>query len=1161
MKKALQELVIEPADRHWHDAEHANASLSYWKQKLAGILPALELPTDRPRPPVRTFHGATLTFELPQRLTESLGDLARRAKATPFMVFLSAFKTLLWRYTAQDDLRVGSPVSESNHPELFDNIVVLRTDLAGNPTFRELLARVRTTVLEGYAHQDCRVEQLTKELQPANQTGDAPLFQLMFMFESAPAPAMRFARLVAEPLEDDVLTAQLDMTLSLSETERRISGQFAYNAELFDPERVKRMVGHLQTLLEGIAADPDQRLSALPLLTAGERRQLLLEWNATQTDFAQETCLHELFEAQATRTPEAAALIFQNRQVTYRELNLQANRLAHHLRTLGIGPEISVAICLERSPEMIVGVLAVLKAGGAYVPLDPAYPQERLAFMLKDARSPVLLSERRLSGNLPTQGIHVIYLEEAGPLLADQPITDPLAEARSDDAAYIIYTSGSTGQPKGVVVEHRNAVHLVSSRAQYYTDVEERTMLILSFAFDGSVAAIFSTLSRGGTLILPAVGAEQNLVRLSLWLQKHRITHWLSVPALYNLLLGQPAERLASLRTVIVAGEACPAVLVQRHHALVPTAKLFNEYGPTEGTVWSTVFHCGVVPSDRSVPIGRPVNNVRLYVLDPFMNPLPIGVPGELYLAGAGLARGYFRRPELTAERFVPDPFSNTGGRLYKTGDLVSYLSDGNVEFLGRIDSQVKIRGYRVELGEIEAALCRNSAISEAVVLVRHTDSNQRHLVAYVVAKQQPAPSPQQLRRALRDSLPDYMIPAYFLSVEALPMTPNGKIDHRALPLPDRRAVVRRGYADPSDEIEVRLAAIWQRVFDLEPIGACDDFFDLGGDSLLAAALFAHIEQEFGHVLSLDLLLERPTVRLLAAALRNPPAPDAKSSVVAIQAGHSRPALFCLPGIGGNVLEFRALAHQLGPEQPVYGLRPAGLDDGQLPHLTVAEMAAYSIEQMRIVQPHGPYHLAGYSLGGVVAFEMAHQLRAQNQNVALLALLDSRLAAAPVRLSIPQRLRLHGRTLWYGSDGGRWNYLRSRGRLLVERIGRGSLRAADDDVVIGLDLSHSSRKVARLHWQALCSYEPRVYDGKIMLFAARQYPDSSRADNAIDPTLGWARWTTKPVEVCLTTGTHAEILQREELRVLATQLGAAIPKPGQAGCEALRCNPSSERRY
>jgi amino acid adenylation domain-containing protein len=829
-------------------------------------------------------------------------------------------------------------------------------------------------------------------------------------------------------------------------------------------------------------------------------------------------------------------------RLTYAELDSRANQLAHLLRSQGVGPGVLVGICLERSAAAIVAVLGILKAGGAYVPLDPEYPREWLAHMLADSQVRFLVTRQFLARQQPTAAVQTICLDTMENRLAEQPATRPDRGARPHDPAYVIYTSGSTGKSKGVVVEHRSVVYSTHCRLNYYSDPVERFALFPSLAFDASVAAIFWTLSQGGTLCLPAPGAERDPARLSQWIAAHKISHWLSVPALYRLMLDRPVSLLRSLRTVVLGGESCPPSLVRAHFAALPNVDLFNEYGPTEATVWSTVYRCDRERADECVPIGRPLPDTRLYVLDERRRLVAPGEAGELYIAGPGVARGYWQQSQLTSERFLVDPFSLLpDGRLYRTGDRVRRLADGNFEFLGRVDTQAKVRGNRVELGQVEAALGTLEGVAQAVV-VSHTRRNHEQLVAYLVPRGNDKLSPARIRKALGDRLPSYMIPAQFVTLDALPLTPRGKIDRHALPLADSQAKTsRQAIAAPVNDVERRLLASWEAVFGQAPLGVCDDFFELGGDSLLAAGLFARVEADFGQVLPPETLLDRPTVRRLAELLQASSTIEADSSAVRIRAGRHRPPLFCLPGIGGHVLEFREFSRQLREPHAVYGLRPAGLEDGQAPHDSIEAMAAHAIRQMRCVQPRGPYALVGYSLGGVVAFEMARQLKDAGQGIALLALLDSRLWSPKAPLSVWQRLRLHWQNLYHSSHGGRCRYLRERGRLLTARIRRGSWRQADDDVVLGLALSAASRQVARQHWRAWRAYQPGPYDGDVMLFVAQRHPEMPDVRGS-DPTLGWSRWTSEPVDVLLMNATHAEMLRPESSKVLAISIQARLAR-------------------
>ncbi|MBW4546343.1 MAG: amino acid adenylation domain-containing protein [Symplocastrum torsivum CPER-KK1] len=874
----LAELPIQYADftlwqRQWLAGEILESQLNYWKQQLRGDLPVLQLPYDRPRPAVQTFRGARQCLTLSKDLTSSLKALSRQEGVTLFMTLLAAFKTLLYRYTEQEDIVVGTVSAGRNRPEIegligfFLNTLVLRTDMSGSPSFRQLLGRVREITLGAYGHEDLPFEKLIQTLQPDRNLSHNPLFQVAFVLEP-PMPSLNCGWTMSQ-LDIQTDTAKLDLTLELDERPEGIIGRFEYNTDLFDASTISRMIDHFQTLLEGIVADPDKRLWELPLLTVAQQQQLMA-LNNTKADYPLEACIHQLFEAQVERTPDAVAVVFEGEQLTYLQLNQRANQLAHHLQKLGVEPEMLVGICVERSLEMVVGLLGILKAGGAYLPLDPSYPQERLAFMLEDAQVSVLLTQQKLVADLPEYGGHRFCLDTEWEVLAQESEEKPLSSVTTDNLAYTIYTSGSTGKPKGVLVTHQNLVHSTSARISYYSEPVTSFLLLSSFAFDSSIAGIFWTLCQGGILVLPPAKFQQELLQLTKLIAQHHVSHLLSLPSLYNLILEQAEpQQLTCLRTVIVAGEPCSRELVEHHSKLLANTSLFNEYGPTEGTVWSSVYHCQPSGIRTQVPIGRPIANMQIYLLNKYLNPVPIGVPGEIHIGGAGIARGYLNRPELTNQKFIPNPFSDEPGqRLYKTGDLARYLSDGNIEFLGRLDHQVKIRGFRIELGELESTLLQHPSVRETAVIAREDIPSDKRLVAYIVPNPEQTPTIDGLRRFLKQKLPDYMVPSAFVLLNTLPLTPNGKVDRRALPVPDQsRPDQSVKFMAPRTSIEQQLADIWAEVLRLEQVGVHDNFFELGGHSLLATQVISRLRQAFGVELPVRALFEAPTVADLGTRL------------------------------------------------------------------------------------------------------------------------------------------------------------------------------------------------------------------------------------------------------------------------------------------------------
>jgi len=670
--------------------------------------------------------------------------------------------------------------------------------------------------------------------------------------------------LSASPVEAESGTAKFDLTLSIADRLDGMDGYIEYNTDLFDETTIERMIGHLQTLLHAIAADPAQHLSALPLLTPNERRQLLFDWNATAAPFPQDRCIHHLFEARAQTQPSTLALTFKDTELTYHQLNRRANQLAHHLQKLGVGPETVVGLCAERFPDMVVAILAILKAGGAYLPLDPTYPPERLAFMLHDSQTPLLLTQQRLIDALPLHHPHIVCLDTDWPAIARQPDHNPASPVTPDHLAYVIYTSGSTGQPKGTMLQHRGLCNLTTVQRQtFHIDPHSRILQFSAFSYDASVWETFMALANGATLCLAraeVVASGPALVHL---LRDRRVTNITLPPSILSLL---PPQDLPALQTVISAGEACTPDLVAQW---APGRYFFNAYGPTETTVCPSMYRCDE-NDPLPPPIGRPIANAQLYVLDPNLQPVPVGVPGELHVGGVGLARGYLNRPALTAANFIPHPFSShPGDRLYKTGDLVRYRPDGNLEFLGRIDHLVKVRGFRIELGEIETALVGHPDVRDGVVVVRQDTPGDKRLVAYLLPATSPGPGVGELRTYLRQTLPEYMVPSAFVTLDTFPLSPSGKVDRRALPPPDKsRPELERAYVAPRDETEAKLAGICAALLDLEQVGIHDSFFDLGGHSLLATQFISRLRETFHVELPLRALFESPTIAELAGRVK-----------------------------------------------------------------------------------------------------------------------------------------------------------------------------------------------------------------------------------------------------------------------------------------------------
>ncbi|HYH81260.1 MAG TPA: amino acid adenylation domain-containing protein [Longimicrobium sp.] len=867
----LPELAVQYADYGVWQRRHLQGAvlerqLAYWKERLDGAPPLLALPTDRPRPAVQTYRGEHERVELPAALLDRLQALGRGEGATLYMVLLGAFQVLLGRYAGSDDVVVGSPVAGRTRSEVepligfFVNMLVLRTRLGGDPTFRDVLRRVREVTLGAFEHQELPFEKLVAELQPVRSLSHSPLFQVMFTLQNAPRPAGGLAGLRTESVDAHLATTKFELSLTLGADARGLRGSLEYNAELFARGTVRRMIGHLSHVLAQVAGDADTRLSALRLAGADERRRVVEEWNRTDAEYPADRCIHAPFEAQVERTPGAAAVEFEHASLTYRELNARANRLAHHLVRLGVGPEVRVGLCLERSLEMVVSLLAVLKAGGAYVPLDPGYPAERLAFMLADSDVSVLLTQESLRGLLPArEGTRIVSVDGLGADVETGSAANPEHRVTPQSLAYVIYTSGSTGRPKGVMNAHGAVVNrLCWMQAEYGIGGDDVVLQKTPVSFDVSVWELFWPLQRGARLVMARPDGHRDPLYLQSVIERSGVTTVHFVPSMLQQFVETvDAARCATLKRVICSGEALSPALVERFHARFPaTAALHNLYGPTEAAVDVSHWACGREDPVEVVPIGRPVWNTRLYVLDPAMEPAPVGVPGELYIGGAQVARGYLNRPSLTAARFVPDPFAaGPGARLYATGDRARWREDGALEYLGRIDQQVKIRGFRIEPGEIEAALLGVDGVRECAVVVREDEPGEKRLVAYVAG----AARPGDLLATLKRALPEHMVPGAFVVLDALPLTPNGKLDRKALPAPEYASAGERHVA-PRTPVEEVLAGIWAEVLRLERVGAADDFFALGGHSLLATRVVSRIREAFSVELPLRAVFEGPTV-------------------------------------------------------------------------------------------------------------------------------------------------------------------------------------------------------------------------------------------------------------------------------------------------------------
>jgi amino acid adenylation domain-containing protein len=1131
--------------RRWLSGKRLEQQLAYWKTHLHGAPPILALPTDHPRPELPTYAGAVIEHMLPKTLLSELQALSRSHGVTLFMTLLAAFQVVLARYSGQEDIVVGTPIANRTEEQLegligfFVNTLAVRGDLSGDPTFVELLGRVRETALEAYAHQDLPFEKLVEELQPKRSLQHTPLFQVMFILQNNVRSRLDMAGLQATPLSIDTGYSKFDLTLSAIESEAGLQLGVQYAKDLFEGPTIERMLSHFRILLDGILADPQQHISRLPLLTAPERHRLLVEWNDTRADYPRDRCIHQLFEEQVERTPEAVAVVFEEQCLTYTQLNARSNQLAHFLQKQGVGPEVLVGLCIERSLEMIVSLLGILKAGGAYVPLDTTWPLQHLDFILKDSATPILLTQEHLQARFAGQNATILTLESQS-CFEEESRENPQSGAVADNRAYVIYTSGSTGRPKGVQICHRAAVNL--QRGLRETVLGERSNCSLnatlnaSLSFDSSVKQLLLLLDGHCLHIVPEEIRADGL-HFARFLSAKRIQYLDCTPAHMQLLVSAGLLHKDAVRPeiVLMGGEAVPEALWQAMASCTDMA-VYNVYGPTECTVDTTTAR--ICSSEQVVIIGKPLANTQTFILDAQRQPVPVGVAGELYIGGAGVAQGYLNRPELTAEKFVPDPFhSQPGARLYRTGDLCRYLPDGNLEFLGRIDHQVKIRGFRIELGEIETVLCQHPQVREAVVLAREDVPGDKQLAAYVAADKALV-NGKMLREYLCGKLPDYMVPAAFVLLEALPLSTNGKIDRRALPAPDRSGRDVAGtLVAPRSPLEARLAEIWQEVLGISSVSVDADFFDLGGHSLLAIRLLDEIKRVIGEGLSLAEMFRAPTVGQMAGLLqRKQKGADAWSPLVSLQPLGERLPLFCAPVGGGSAFYYRTLAEHIGMEQPLYVFEPLGMNGVDAPHKTIEEMAAYYIRHMRIVQPHGPYRLCGLSFGGLVAYEMARQLKMAGEKIGCLILFDT-LAPGhfgteqPTVQGVPLFLQeahyhvgFHLENLAVcGALDDKLGYMRSRLKRLKRRLqehrGNDSWKSSRENP-IRLALPEIFQNVLLAERQAREQYCPGSYSGRIILLRARLQQPGLK----VDPLMGWDR-LGKDIDVIETPGTHFSLLE------------------------------------
>ena len=1150
----LPKLPIQYADYAQWQREHLSggtleSAAGYWRERLDGAPPSLELPSDRPRPVIQTFKGAAEGAMLPLELSTRLNALSRSEGVTLFMTLLAAFATLLHRYANCDDIVIGTASACRNRGEtenlvgFFANTLPLRMDVRGNPTFRELLGRARETALGAYAHQEVPFEALVEMLRLERSLAHTPLVQTAFVLQNYPASPVVLPGLTITPVTLQRRTARFDLSVLMWETPVGLAVEVEYNTDLFDAAAVKRLLRHFENLLTNVVQNPVQRISRLPLLEAAERRRMVEEWNATAADFPRDEGLYELFSRHVARTPDAVAIAEADRTLTYAQLDVRARSLAHELRARGVGPGVLVAVCLDRTTSMIVAWLAVLHAGGAYVPIDPDYPAARRVWMIEDAGAKVLVSDAHWRGEGARCLEHAVDIAS----LEDNPEGDAQGEraARSngESLAYVMYTSGSAGVPKGVAVPQRAIARLVLNTDYVKLAAEDAIAQVSNAAFDAATFEVWGALLNGARLVMLPTATMLTPHELEAALARHGVTAMFLTTALFNQIARVRPSAFRGLRYLLFGGEVADPRAAAAVLEAGPPRRLLHVYGPTEATTFSTHYVVERVPADAAnLPIGRPIANTEAYVLDAELNPVPINVAGELYIGGPGLALGYFGRPELTAEKFIGHPF-RPGDRLYRTGDLARYRADGTIDFLGRTDWQMKIRGFRVEPAEIESALKQHSTVRDAVVVAREVEAGERRLFGYVVARAAagaPAIDPRALREFARGLLPSHMVPSAIRVVDAFPLTPNGKIDRDALPKleAERPGSTRRL---PQSPLEHQLLVIWRELLGTQEIGTRDNFFDLGGHSLLAVRMIEAIERHCNHRLPLTALFADATIEGLAAAILRQGSRFFDEDLVAINSQGPLPPFFFVHGdyYGGGLYTLK-LARALGADQPFYVFHPHGLGGRPL-RASIEEMARDHVRALKAFRPRGPYLLGGYCNGGLVAFEMARQLRTAGDAVDFLAVLDA--SAWNSRLHSMQVLaNAYGTIRGYGAERKLALFLELRSKTLhvlalarrgraevLRAVGRKLWRSAARLMPVGSrePIAHATPSIAAVraiengvgrtemdavYRDAVATYVPRRYAGRITVLR-------SRDEGWPDEDLGW-RAVADEVDAYEVAGDH-----------------------------------------
>jgi amino acid adenylation domain-containing protein len=1156
----LSELEVQYTDyarwqRDWLQGEVLKEEVAFWKRQLDGAPTLLELETDHPRQFLRSMRGAQHPVILSAEVSQWLREFHRQEGATLFMTLMAGFHALLWRYTGQNDILVGTPIAGRGRVELepmigfFVNMIPIRTAFGSAPTFRTLVNQVRDSALAAYTHQDLPFDKLVEELQPKRSPGRNPIFQAILAFQNAApqATVAKWSLPAGMPVSADI---KFDLEVHLRDTPNGVMGSFVYSPELFEPAFIAKMVHHFQQLFEKAMVEPDSELSTLSLLDEAEYRQVVHEWNDTAAP-TPVGCVHELFEQQVAERPDAIAVESEHEQVTLSDLNQRANKLARRLQREGIGTESFVGVLVERSADLIVALLGVVKAGAVYVPINIVDPPKRIQFIVEDAGVKIVLTTKQAASKLAESDLTLIYVDD----LIDESPEDLGATSSPDNLAYVMYTSGSTGIPKGVGITHQNIAGFIKNANYAKFDSDEILMHLAPISFDASTMEIWGALLSGARLVIypPALPSLSELGEL---VARTQVTTLFLTTGLFHQFVDTSVSNIGAVKQLLTGGDALSPTLLQKGLEQIDNVKIINCYGPTEATVMACTYQVERDWPGTSVPIGRPLANTRLYVINA-MQPAGVGERGELFIGGHGLGRGYHKRPDLTAETFLPDPYGpDPGARLYRTGDAARYLNGGMLQFLGRVDDQIKMSGFRIEPREIESVLSTHPGLKAATVVAIENTPGQKFLVAYFVANDEPAPATDELRAYLKERLPDYMVPSVYVPLEAMPLTPHGKVDRTALPAP-QLSLSRSGreYIAPQNDLQQQLVDIWEELFKLHPIGITDNFFELGGHSLQMIMLVARVEERLGKKVAMAELFNDPTIEHLAGLIGHGKEVLFQSLIVPLKPEGTLPAVFGPHASGGNVWCYKELVQYVGEDQPFFGVQPREPENGLVYHTEIEAMAADYVQAIRGFEPNGPYWLAGWSMGGTIAFEMARQLQQQGQQVAMLTLIDASVSEpedseynwgillsvfafdlglskenfkqAPGSTNLPQMAQL--RQLWVEAR---------RAKVVPSEMTLVEFRRLFDIFKIN---ANTTRR-----------YRPGEFDGRITLFCPEddveeiiftndpKYVAWKEERARLDPTKGWGPLATEGVERFTIPGNHYSMLHEPNVQVLAEQLRNCI---------------------